>query len=64
MREKTQLQTELFREGDTTDINNYRHFPLHISDFLKIKKKNIPIFDFSSPLKRKRNGIKALLILY
>ena len=46
----SQLQTELFREGDTTDINNYRNFALHISDFLKIKIKNIPIFDFSSPV--------------
>ena len=29
--EKRQLQTELFR-GDTTDINNYGNFTLHISD--------------------------------
>ena len=41
IREKgNSVQTELFREGDTTDINNYRHFALYISDFLKIKKKN------------------------
>ena len=51
MREKRNFKpSTLFREGDTTDINNYRHFALHISEFLKIKKKNIPIFNFSSPL--------------